>query len=358
MSYQAAKRNLALMHRESVRASRLHQKELERRMKENLKLSALEQARLEVETHENQLEVLLSVHKEARPAFDWIATRAALTPPKPPVAGKHQFLAHLDEILEPILGRKPDHPASEAKDRADEERLMQELSQDIVEIDRMRKLAEEILSGDTAAYLTAVEEFSNLGELSALGSSMQLSTRGPAVMECTVKVKGREAIPAQIKSLTSAGKVSTKAMSKGQFHEIYQDYVCGCVLRLGRELLALLPLETVIATATVDSFDRATGSPCDLAVLSVVMPRIVMEKLDFTQLDPSDSLVNFSHRGDVMASRKSGEFSAIVPFTSADLPPPKGETLAVQELRSRISHARAELAGMLNVKSPTAPIPG
>jgi hypothetical protein len=358
MSYHSAKKTLALMQRESVRACRLHQKELERRMKESFKLSALEQARLEVEAHENQLAVLLSVHKEARPAFDWIATRAVLTPPKPPVSGKHQFLAHLDEILEPILGRKPDHPASEAKDRADEERSMQELSQDIVEIDRMRKLAEEILSGDSTAYLTAVEEFSNLGELSALGSSMQLSTRGPAVMECTVKVKGREAIPAQIKSLTSAGKVSTKAISKGQFHEIYQDYVCGCVLRLGRELLSLLPLETVIVTATVDSFDRTTGSSCDLAVLSVVMPRMVMEKLDFTQLDPSDSLVNFSHRGDVIASRRSGEFSAIIPFTSGDLPPSKGETLPVQELRSKISRARADLAGIRSMKSPAAPIPG
>ena len=40
------------------------QKELERRLKEQAKLSALEQARLAVETYENELEVLLSVHKE------------------------------------------------------------------------------------------------------------------------------------------------------------------------------------------------------------------------------------------------------------------------------------------------------
>ena len=38
--------------------------ELQRRAKEQAKLSALEQARLEVETYENRIDVLLSVHKE------------------------------------------------------------------------------------------------------------------------------------------------------------------------------------------------------------------------------------------------------------------------------------------------------
>ena len=39
-------------------------RELERQTKEQAKLSTQEQARLEVETFNNQLEVLLSVHKE------------------------------------------------------------------------------------------------------------------------------------------------------------------------------------------------------------------------------------------------------------------------------------------------------
>lgn len=38
-------------------------------------------------------------------------------------------------------------------------------------------------------------------------------------------------------------KLSVKAMPKGRFHEVYQDYACGCCLRIGREVLALLPVD-------------------------------------------------------------------------------------------------------------------
>ena len=50
--------------RRSEREARKRHRELERRIKERAKLSALQQAQLDVEAHENALEVLLSVHKE------------------------------------------------------------------------------------------------------------------------------------------------------------------------------------------------------------------------------------------------------------------------------------------------------
>ena len=109
-------------------------------------------------------------------------------------------------------------------------------------------------------------------------------------------------------------------MPKPRFHEIYQDYVCGCVLRLAREVLALLPVDEVLVTASVNGrTDPRTGKPAELPVLSVAIARAVVEQLDFDRLDPSDSMENFSHRGDVKASRKGGEFLPIVPLTLADL---------------------------------------
>ena len=37
-----------------------------------------------------------------------------------------------------------------------------------------------------------------------------------------------------------------KPMPKGLFHGIYLDYLCGCVLRVAREVFALLPVDTVL----------------------------------------------------------------------------------------------------------------
>ena len=75
------------------REEKKRQKELERRLKEQAKLSAVEQARLAVEAHENELEVLLSVHKERSTAVDWRALSSALPPPEPPRLARHELVA-------------------------------------------------------------------------------------------------------------------------------------------------------------------------------------------------------------------------------------------------------------------------
>ena len=49
-------------------------------------------------------------------------------------------------------------------------------------------------------------------------------------------VHGMEVIPKYEKKLTKRGEVSEKKIPRARFHEIYQDYVCGCMLRIVREV--------------------------------------------------------------------------------------------------------------------------
>ena len=83
MGYQGTLRAMEAAERRHQRDAQKRQRELDRRIKEQAKLSAIEQARLEVETHENQLDVLLSVHKAQGETWDWVALAASLPPPCP-----------------------------------------------------------------------------------------------------------------------------------------------------------------------------------------------------------------------------------------------------------------------------------
>jgi len=76
-------RQIEAAERRQQREAQKRQRELQRRAKEQAKQSAEEQARLEVETYENRLEVLLSVHKEQADPWDWAALAASLPPPTP-----------------------------------------------------------------------------------------------------------------------------------------------------------------------------------------------------------------------------------------------------------------------------------
>src|SRR5687768_17427757 len=68
-------------------------RELERRAKERAKLSALEQARLEVEAHENRINLILSVHKEQAEVWNWNGISASLAPLPPQRRSYHEMKA-------------------------------------------------------------------------------------------------------------------------------------------------------------------------------------------------------------------------------------------------------------------------
>src|SRR5687767_1321389 len=94
-SWAAHLRKLEAERKRHERESRKRQKELERRVKEEAKLSAQEQARLAVERFDNELEVLLSVHKEQSAPMDWQSFATALPPHQPPKVARHEIAALL-----------------------------------------------------------------------------------------------------------------------------------------------------------------------------------------------------------------------------------------------------------------------
>lgn len=346
-SWTAQTRKLQADQRRRDREWRKRQKELDRQIKESEKLSELEQARLQVAAHENELDILLSVHREQSAPIEWAKFATALRPPKPTKSGFHEFIAILKnrvaQLEQSVKSEKPSIEEARALDEKEYKAISEEYERELAEWERIRALARRVLEGDTRAYYEAIDEFSFLSEIAYLVSLGSTTVCNPKLLECTLTVNGREAIPAETKSLTASGKLSVKAMPKQRFHEIYQDYVCSCVLRVAREMFALLPVEKILVTASVKGVDARTGKNAELPVLSVAFDRETIEHLDFNRLDPSDSMENFPHRGDVIASRKSGEFMPIVPLAAADLTPATLERLDFTGLLTKVQQLHEEI---------------
>ncbi len=205
------------------------------------------------------------------------------------------------------------------QDEQDYQTGMLTYKEQIAEWERLKDLAGRILGGEHKAYTKALVEFNPFAEISDLGSSINFTIHSAKLIECALKVNGKKIIPSEVKTLSASEKVSVKPMPKGLFHEIYLDYLCGCVLRVAREVFALLPVDTVLVTAAEDSLDARTGQTVEKPVLSVAMPRPDFARLNFDQLDPSDTMTIFQCRGDFKASRKTEEFQSIVPLTPADI---------------------------------------
>lgn len=333
---------------QTERAAAKQMRELERRAKEQAKLSEMEQAALEVCTFEAKLELLLSVHKEEGPTWDWERACASLPPPIPQRRHSAELVARQQScLLAPAQRASADQAISEASscDERDFQMALELHAKLLAELQETKALATRILSGDLKAYTQAIAELSPLSELSSLGSTIRFSVHNESLVECVLKVHGSDVIPKEVKSLTSTGKFSVKPMPRVRFQEIFQDHICSCMLRVAREIFALLPVSTIIITALVDLDTLGSANRIESPVLSAAIPRNAMLGLNFGTLDPSDTIERFRHRGDFRASRRSGAFAPIAPITPDDLqiPSDRSQIVPSTDLLEQVQQARREL---------------
>ncbi|QIT23781.1 hypothetical protein SAMN04489802_2575 [Pseudomonas chlororaphis] len=322
MGWKGTVRSLQASARRAERNAHRRQRELERQSKEFSRMEALEQAAHEVEVYENHLEVLLSMHKECGEPIKWKQLLSKPEPKKPQKNGTFEQAAiHASATYRPNFWArlfKLDTRQREAlvikirtAQMEDENRYQAELEEwKVAHSDwaEERDLAKRILENDRQAKLDAIEAFEPFAEISHLGSAIQMIVHESGILEAQLSIHGSHVIPTEVKSLLKSGKLSTKTMPLGRFNELHQDYVCSCALRVGRELLAILPDDLVIVTALDNVLNSSTGHMEEQPVLSVAFSRSTIDTLNVEAIDPSDAMKNFVHN---MTFKKTAGFSPV-----------------------------------------------
>ena len=300
----------------------------------------------------------MSVHKESGEIWDWAAEAVSLPPPPPSRRCHHELRAKQDVLLMYPDQQKSLKDVVELAVKRDDREFAEEQTahgQTKAESTRLVSLARRICALDSNAFLEAFDEVAPLSELSDYGASAKLSIINPTVASCELSVSGIDAIPSEVKSLTSTGKLSVKAMPRALFHEVHQDYISSCMLRAAREIFTLLPIQTLIVTASSAHSDGVARP-----VLSAAFSRKALAALEFDTLDPSTAVESFPHRGDFKASRKSGAFLAIIPLSPADFAAtevssetPFADLMAtISSMRSDIKSAIDELGAPVGQGNP------
>jgi hypothetical protein len=330
MGWKGTLRSMEASARRAERDAQRRRRELERQRKQLEKMQELERAAYEVEVYENHIELLLSVHKECSDPWNWGAIKSAAPPTRPEKAHTHEELAQsaldgfkpgaLDKLLKRVDSKhnKLVRAVEEAKetDEREYQEALQAYEQEYADWEAACELANRVLLGDSEAYLDAIRQTNPFSDIAELGSSVEFQVHSSSLIETVLHIRGENVVPSETKSLLKSGKLSVKQMAKTKFYELYQDYVCACVLRIARELLALLPVKMVIVNAVGEILNTQTGYVEESPVLSVAVPRQTLDKLNFETLDPSDSMNNFVYR---MAFGKTKGFQAVEVIKPSDL---------------------------------------
>lgn len=329
-SGRRAQRERIRRHNSQERDERRHRRELEVRAREFQKQTELQQAAFEVEEYENHLRLIGSIHRDCSPPFDWHAAYIAQPPAQPTPTSESERRAHAamqayrPGFFSKLFGtyartRKllsDDVQRAKVADAEANRLAHQAYVHAYAQWDKLRQLSHGVLSGDTNAYRAALEALGSFDELEDLECPVDLRSCLPHLLEAVVRVNSDDLVPDEIKALTSAGKLTRKKMPVSKSSEIYQDYVCGAVLRAGREALAALPVSMVLVHAIAKMLNPQTGHLQDYAVMSAAMPRSTMSGINFTTVDASDSMRGFLSR---MSFHKTKGMSPIDPIRVDEL---------------------------------------
>lgn len=161
-----------------------------------------------------------------------------------------------------------------------------------------RKMAEMVLGKSLEGYEDAIKKYDAFYNAGKFAKSINLSKEND-ILNVEIEIQDIEdVIPRQTAKVLKNGTISEKEMPIGKYHSMYQDFVCSAVLRISRECLTLLPVEECIVNAKLLMLDRSSGHMKDQIILSIQVPRSTVERLNFQEIDPSQSLKNFIHNMD------------------------------------------------------------
>lgn len=301
-------RKLAAAQRRAERESKRRKRELEQQKKQIEKMQEYQRALFEVQVFENQLEILSSIHKECGETWDWKSIQVSDPPIKPSrnnyleLEAQSELTTYKPSFFEKLLGKADSKReqlklAIEEAKKADDikyQEAIQNYDEEFQEWKTLNEIAVGILSDQGEAYIKAIKIINPFSEINQLGSSIEYKYEKDLI-QAELHVNNKDVIPSDTKTIFKNGKLSVKKMPKTKYFDLYQDYVCGAVLRVAREIFVLLPINMIIVTAMGSLLNTKTGYIEDVPILSVALPRDTIESLNFDMLDPSDSMSNFVH---------------------------------------------------------------
>ena len=153
--------------------------------------------------------------------------------------------------------------------------------------------AESVLAGNIDSYFKVIAEAGPFDDLLDYGSSFEVGTDDPSILEIEFRVMSEQVIPQNKLSLKANGDLIEKPFTKGEYYELVQDYVASTILRVARDSFALLPIQKVLIHAVDSQLNTATGNEDVITIVSVLIKRDALMTINFERIDPSDCLAGF-----------------------------------------------------------------
>lgn len=298
-------RLLSLVAKEPKKYKRSTRSVWEHQQKINQKWRRIEKNRENVKENENNIESLTTLHLYCSNTINWRKIYNTSPPPKPKL-----IYTQTKTAIQKYKNYKPFF-LSELLGFA--KRKKNKLKANIINAKQVdinnyksnlkkykkwlykHKLSKNILNGNLKAYQIIIKKTNSFDDLYIERDSINFKFINAHCVVIDIKLCNEDIVPKENLKILKSGKLSIKKMPKAKFYKIYKDYVCSFTLRIAREIFALLPIKMIIVNAFNELLDIQTDYKKNQTILSVAIPRSIVQELNIKMINPSDSIEILEH---------------------------------------------------------------
>lgn len=317
MGWRGTTRSLVAAGRRIDRANKRAAREQAAYTREVAKLEAEAQAEAAVAAFEELCDDLASVHCAEADPIKWsmIASAKEPRPDEPSNAEEYKARRALERYQPGFFDRlfKLDGkrraklealiPVGVRLDREQNERAAHQFAQRLASWKASVELAKGVMAGEPTAERRALDENQErFSKADFLGRRVEFK-RDETGWTIILHANPCEDMPQEKLTLLKSGKLSRKAMPKGELMSLHQDNVCGSAIRCAVEFFAIVPHAAVDVRVLLDMLDPASGHIRTEPIIVCTIQRDALAKVNLGRLDPSVFVERQDHRMKFMATK-------------------------------------------------------
>jgi len=256
----------------------------------------------------NYVLTLKTIHLKSSPVIDWIKIKNTKKPCEPKREYKNEeFARNKLENFKPtffdkLFGLVP-KKINKLKELLEQAKIKDKNENDANYIkyldifkdwEKLQEISLGVEKNQIEFYKKALEYFNPFSKIGEIGNQININLENEFI-DINLSVNSLDVIPDYELKQTSTGKLSKTNMSKTRFNELYQQHVCSCILRVGREIFAHLPYKYSRINATTKIVNCKNGNIEEKMILSVIFSVDSMQKINFGLSEPLDNIKIFTN---------------------------------------------------------------
>jgi hypothetical protein len=177
---------------------------------------------------------------------------------------------------------------------SEHEKKYDDYLKELEEYNHKKALAQKVLSGDQETMSELLQEFNPFSDLNDYSASVDFEFIEKNIL-LSLYVNDNVVPFEKLILLRNGKEIKNVPMTKSEIFDIYQDFVCSCVLRIGVDIFGILPINDFTINVFRSIINKSIGVSEHQLILSVLFNREILNNLNLENIDPSDSMNNFVH---------------------------------------------------------------